>query len=69
MSLVAIERVRLTKDIPELGLHRGQVGDVCSTWFSPAIAYEVEFDTGGDAPTRRVLLLADQIENVEPPNR
>ena len=51
--------VRLTQDIPELELKQGDVGVVCSTWFSPTQAYEVEF--GLDAPTR-ALLLAEQLQ-------
>ena len=52
--------VRLNHDIPELGLHSGQVGVVCSTWSSPATAYEVEFGQGASAT--RTLLLPNQIE-------
>ena len=51
--------VRLTQDIPELDLKQGDVGVVCSTWFSPTQAYEVEFGLGG--PTR-ALLLAEQLQ-------
>ena len=54
------ECVRLNRDIPELGQHSGQVGLVCSTWFSPATAYEVEFRQGVSAT--RTLLLPNQIE-------
>ncbi len=54
--------VRLTQDIPELELKQGDVGVVCSTWFSPTQAYEVEF--GLDAPTR-ALLLAEQLQVEE----
>ena len=35
--------VRLTEDIPELALARGEVGVVRSTWFAPTVVYEVEF--------------------------
>ena len=27
------QEVKLMQDIPELGLHRGEVAQVCSTWF------------------------------------
>ena len=54
--------VRLTQDIPELELKQGDVGVVCSTWFSPTQAYEVEF--GLAAPTR-ALLLAEQLQVEE----
>ena len=38
--------VRLLEDLPELGRHCGEVGVVCSTWFAPHPAYEVEFQCG-----------------------
>ena len=59
--------VRLVKDIPELGLRSGQVGVVCSTWFSPTPAYEVEFRALGrqQGPTR-ALLMENQIQPADP---
>ena len=48
------DRVRLNHDIPELALHRGQVGVIRSTWFAPTTAYEVEFE--GVQGTRALLL-------------
>lgn len=53
------DRVRLTQAIPELDLQAGDVGVVCSTWFAPTEAYEVEFGLPG--PTR-ALLLAEQLQ-------
>lgn len=53
------DRVRLTQSIPELDLQAGDVGVVCSTWFAPTEAYEVEFGLPG--PTR-ALLLAEQLQ-------
>jgi len=54
--------VRLTQDIPELALLRGEIGVVRSTWFAPTVAYEVEFhQTGLDSATR-ALLLAEQVQ-------
>jgi hypothetical protein len=48
--------VRLTTDVPELSLHRGELGTVRSTWFAPAVAYEVEFrNTGNDCLTLALL--------------
>jgi hypothetical protein len=44
--------VRLTCDIPDLSLHRGQIGVVCSTWCEPLTAYEVEFNVGLSDETR-----------------
>ena len=57
--------VRLTRDIPELALRRGEVGVVRSTWFAPATAYEVEFRPPGLSHERRALLLAECLEVQE----
>jgi hypothetical protein len=57
--------VRLTSDIPELSLQRGQVGVVRSTWFSPATAYEVEFHAVGISHETRALLLPEQLQVEE----
>jgi hypothetical protein len=57
--------VRLTRDIPELYLHRGQVGVVRSTWFAPTLAYEVEFHPIGLDHQTRALVLAEQLEGEE----
>ncbi len=54
--------VRLTQDIPELALQRGEVGVVRSTWFAPSMAYEVEFHPVGLDHQTRALLLAEQVE-------
>jgi hypothetical protein len=56
--------VRLVKDIPELGLRSGAVGVICSTWFEPSPAYEVEFQPAGLASATRALLLAHQIQET-----
>lgn len=55
------QRVEIMRDIPELGLHCGDVGVVCSTWFAPTTLYEVEFQQ--DAPSFRIraLLMPSQI--------
>ncbi len=57
--------VRLTRDIPELSLHRGEIGVVRSTWFAPAMAYEVEFHPIGLDHQTRALVLAEQLEVEE----
>jgi hypothetical protein len=57
--------VRLTQDIPELALCRGEVGVVRSTWFAPTIAYEVEFHQVGLDHETRALLLAEQVQVEE----
>ena len=59
--------VRLTQDIPELALHRGEIGVVRSTWFAPSIAYEVEFHPIGLNSETRALLLAEQVEVEDGP--
>jgi Domain of unknown function (DUF4926) len=59
--------VRLTQDIPELSLNRGEVGVVRSTWFAPAVAYEVEFHQVGNDYQTRALLLAEQVTVEEGP--
>ena len=55
------ERVRLTKDLPELGLRRGDMGVVCSTWFHPSTAFEVEFQPRTPGYSMRALLMPNQI--------
>ncbi len=57
--------VRLTQDIPELALQRGEVGVVRSTWFAPSMAYEVEFHPLGLNGETRALLLAEQVQVEE----
>lgn len=56
------DRVRLTRDIPELSLNRGVTGVVRSTWFAPWTAYEVEFQPDGAGFQTRALLMAEQVE-------
>ena len=52
-------RVRLTVDIPDLGLQRDTTGVVCSQWFAPIPAYEVEF--AGPCHKLRALLLKEHL--------
>jgi len=59
--------VRLITDIPELCLHRGDVGVVRSTWFAPTTAYEVEFHPIGLDNQTRALLLAEQVQVEDGP--
>jgi Domain of unknown function (DUF4926) len=56
------EPVQLTQDLPELGLHRGEVGRVCSSWFVPTTAFEVEFQVKGLDYKPRALLFASQVQ-------
>ena len=60
------EHVRLKTDIPDLGLHSGEEGLVCSTWFSPALVFEVKFQQPGQSYPVRALLLENEIEADEP---
>lgn len=58
MQLPAVgARVKLTVDIPDLGLQRDTTGVVCSQWFAPIPAYEVEF--AGPMCKLRALLLEE----------
>ena len=67
-DIKADEHVRLTKDLPELGLHRGDMGVVCSTWFHPATAFEVEFQSAHEGCAVRALLMTNQIQkNAQAP--
>lgn len=59
--------VRLTQDIPELALNRGEVGVVRSTWFSPSVAYEVEFHQIGHDCQTRALLMEEQVQVEDEP--
>jgi hypothetical protein len=58
------DTVRLICDLPDLSLHRGQVGVVRSTWCEPLTAYEVEFHLGLDHETR-ALVMAEQLQVEE----
>ena len=57
--------VRLTRDIPELSLHRGEVGVVRSTWFAPSTCFEVEFHPCDLDSETRALIMAEQLEVEE----
>ena len=61
------DRVRLTQDVPQFALNRGEVGIVRSTWFAPAVAYEVEFQQIGSDYQTRCILNAEQVEVEESP--
>jgi hypothetical protein len=57
--------VRLTHDIPELALNRGELGVVRSTWFAPSACFEVEFHRAGLDHATRALLMAEQVQVEE----
>jgi hypothetical protein len=61
-EIKAEERVRLLQDLPDLGLHRGDTGVVCSTWFDPSTAFEVEFQPDPPGQRVRALLMPNQIQ-------
>ena len=60
--------VVLLEDIPELGLRSGAVGVVCSTWFAPEPAYEVEFQPPRGSATR-ALVMKNQIQPTDDHHR
>ena len=55
------DSVRLVQDIPEFSLSKGEIGVVRSTWFAPAVSYEVEFHQLGLSYEVRCLLTAEQL--------
>ena len=55
------DSVRLLQDIPEMSLGKGEVGVIRSTWFGPAVSYEVEFHQLGLSHEVRCLLTAEQL--------
>jgi len=57
-------QVRLLRDVPELGLIRGQIGAVKAVWCEPLAAFEVEFQCPGQEFPTRALLLKDAIHVV-----
>ena len=57
--------VRVTHDVPDLALRRGDMGIVRSRWLAPALAYEIEFHFFGSDLAGRGLLMPEQIELVE----
>ena len=59
------DHVRLTRDIPDLWLHHGESGIVCSRWFDPTLAFEVEFHTTDPDDVIRALVLGEQLEVQE----
>ena len=48
--------------MPDLSLQRGQLGVVRSTWFAPAMTYEVEFETPEQSDPVRALLDEWQVQ-------
>lgn len=62
------QQVRLTHDLPDQWLQRGEQGIVKSRWFAPTIAFEVEFAKPGERYRTRVVLVPEQIEpGTSPP--
>jgi len=55
------DHVRLIKSIPELLLHRGDVGVVCSIWHSASCAFEVEFPSTESQFGIRTVLREDEV--------
>jgi len=59
------EQVRLTHDMPQQALTRGDVGFVRSRWFSPDVAFEVEFRPRGSGEEIRAIVMPPQIEPLD----
>ena len=57
--------VRLKCDVPDLDLHPGELGFVCSRWFEPLDFYEVEFRTPVNHCKVHVVLHEKQFCPVE----
>jgi hypothetical protein len=59
--------VRVTNDIPELALSRGEIGIVRNAWFGPAptTAYEVGFHKIGRDGELLARLIPEQVSLVE----
>ena len=60
-----LELVVLARDVPEHGLHAGDVGTVLH-WYRDGEAYEVEFLTGDGLPVGIVTLTKDEVREMDP---
>lgn len=56
-----LDTVKLLEDIPEHGLHIGQVGTVLEVFSRPSPAYLVEFCNNDGETIATIPLLKDQI--------
>ena len=61
------DHVRLTRDIPELGVRDGESGVVCSAWSEPTLAFEVEFGSTATHGVVRALVVDERLEVEDPP--
>lgn len=61
-----LDVVRLTRDVPEEGLRRGDRGTVVEVFESPEEAYEVEFTDAHGRTTALVTLLPHDLEPTPP---
>ena len=59
------DHVRLMKNVPELMLHRGDVGVVCSIWHAASSAFEVEFPSTESKFGIRTVLCEDEVAKDE----
>ena len=57
--------VRLTLDIPDLWLQRGEEGIVCAAWCGPIASFEVEFRPADRGGVKRALVPAEKLEVEE----
>jgi hypothetical protein len=58
------DRVELTSDLPEMSLHMGDQGVVCSAWFTPIPVYEFCFESRGVAFHVRALIVSNDFRVV-----
>ena len=61
------DHVRLKRDIPNLWLHEGESGIVCSRWPNATLAFEVEFHTTDPDEVVRAWVPGEQLEVEEHP--
>ena len=61
-----LDVVRLTRDLPDVGLRRGERGTVVEVFDTPEEAYEVEFTDSQGRTTAQVALLPRDVEVVRP---
>jgi hypothetical protein len=57
--------VRLKCEVPDVGLHVGQIGVVCTRWFEPLGFYELEFQSPANHFKVHVVLDQEQFGPME----
>lgn len=59
-----LDPVKLTSDLPDAGLHKGDIGTILVVFHKPNLAYEIEFADAWGRTTAQLALLPDQIEKA-----